>query len=59
MSALVDRTAQIGADDILCFVCVRNEAARLPHFLRHHRALGVRHFLIVDNASSDGSATLL
>ncbi|RYI29173.1 MAG: glycosyltransferase family 2 protein, partial [Acetobacteraceae bacterium] len=35
------------------------EALRLPHFLHHHRALGVRHFLVVDNGSSDGSAGLL
>lgn len=31
----------------------------MPHFLRHHRALGVRHFLAVDNASTDGTADLL
>lgn len=54
-----DRTTQVSTDDVLCFLCVRNEAARLPHFLRHHRALGVRHFLAVDNASTDGSADLL
>ena len=27
--------------------------------LDHHRKLGVRHFLIVDNASTDGTAQLL
>ncbi len=54
-----DRTARIAPDDVLCFLCVRNEAQRLPHFLRHHRALGVRHFLVVDNASTDGSDRLL
>ena len=59
LRALHDRTAQIAHQDVLCFLCVRNEAARLPHFLRHHRALGVRHFLAVDNASTDGSADLL
>lgn len=59
LSPRVDRTRQIGAGDILCFACVRNEAARLPHFLRHHRALGVRHFLFVDNASTDATAGLL
>jgi hypothetical protein len=55
----VDRSEQIAPEDVLCFLCVRNEAHRLPHFLRHHRALGVRHFLAVDNASTDGSAALL
>jgi hypothetical protein len=54
-----DRTARIAAGDVLCFLCLRNEMPRLPHFLRHHRALGVGHFLAVDNASTDGSAALL
>lgn len=36
-----------------------NEMRRLPHFLAHHRALGVRRFLIVDNASTDGSGAYL
>ena len=59
LSVVTDRTAQINPSDVLCFLCLRNEAHRLPHFLRHHRALGVRHFLAVDNASTDGSADLL
>lgn len=59
LSSLADRTAGIAPGDVLCFLCIRNEAQRLPYFLRHHRALGVRHFLIVDNASSDGSDRLL
>lgn len=59
LAPLVDRTAGIAPDDLLCFLCLRNEAQRLPHFLAHHRALGVRHFLAVDNGSSDGSDRLL
>lgn len=46
-------------DAILCFGCLRNEAARLPWFLDHHRRLGVDHFLFVDNASTDGSPDYL
>ncbi|RVU15948.1 glycosyltransferase family 2 protein [Methylobacterium oryzihabitans] len=38
---------------------VRNEALRLPHVLAHHRALGVDRFLVVDNASADGSLDYL
>ncbi|GHC50191.1 hypothetical protein GCM10007315_10520 [Gemmobacter tilapiae] len=51
--------ASIDRLDILVFCTLRNEIARLPGFLAHHRALGVRRFLIVDNASTDGSADFL
>jgi Glycosyl transferase family 2 len=33
--------------------CVRNELIRMPRFLDHYRRLGVQHFLIVDNESTD------
>lgn len=56
---VADRTALIRRGDILLFCCLRNEMARLPEFLAHYRALGVRHFLIVDNDSDDGSACYL
>ena len=59
LEAVMDRTVAIHDGDVLCFVCVRNEARRLPAFLAHNRHLGVGHFLIVDNASNDGTASLL
>lgn len=55
LRAVIDRTADIRPGAILCLMTVRNEAVRLPWFLDHHRRLGVDHFLIVDNASSDAS----
>ncbi len=36
-----------------------DEMLRLPDFLRHHRQIGVRHFIVVDNASTDGSGAYL
>ena len=45
----------IRPEDILGFLCLRNEAARLPYYLAHMRRLGVRHILAVDNASTDDS----
>lgn len=54
-----DNTARITPDDVLCFSTVRNEALRLPYFLDHHRRLGVRHFLMVENASDDGTREYL
>lgn len=52
-------TGAIKPGDILLFATLRNEAPRLPYFLEYYRALGVDHFLIVDNGSDDGSAELL
>jgi hypothetical protein len=59
LQPLALRTAAIRKGDILCVMTVRNEAIRLPHFLAHHRRLGVDHFLIVDNASTDATVALL
>jgi hypothetical protein len=52
-------SARIEAAPILAFSTLRNERARLPHFLDHNRALGVGHFLIVDNDSDDGTQEFL
>lgn len=49
----VDSAAIDGAW-LLLVCCIRNEVIRLPRFLSHYRKLGVTHFLIVDNASTDG-----
>jgi len=54
-----DRTGRIGRDDILVFVTLRNERVRLPYFLDYYRRIGVGHFLVVDNASDDGSREYL
>jgi len=54
-----NRTAQIARGDILLFATMRNEAQRLPYFLHHYRDLGVRHFLIVENDSTDETVDIL
>lgn len=59
LASIADRTERIAPGDVLVFVTLRNEATRLPYFLQHYRALGVRHFLVVDNDSTDGSRDLL
>lgn len=38
---------------------LRNERVRLPYFLDYYRALGVGHFLMIDNGSDDGSRAYL
>lgn len=54
-----DRTKAIRPKDLLLFATVRNEVDRMTWFLDYYRARGVAHFLIVDNASDDGTAELL
>lgn len=49
------RCIDIGPDEILCCVAIRNERQRLPYFLDYYRRLGVDRFLFIDNDSSDGS----
>jgi len=53
------RVEGIRPDEILVFSTLRNERVRLPYFLRYYRNLGVTHFLIVDNDSTDGSREFL
>ena len=52
-------TDRIRPDDILLVSTVRNEQIRLPYFLNYYRDLGVNHFLIVDNDSTDGTESYL
>ncbi len=59
LACLNDQTAQIRPGAVLAFTTLRNEITRLPWFFHHYRALGVDHFLIVDNGSDDGSAEFL
>ena len=56
---VVDRSSQISPDDILVFSTMRNEIVRLPHWLEHHRRIGVSHFFIVENQSDDGTREYL
>lgn len=59
LAAVSDRTKAIRRGDVLLFATMRNEAARLPYFLKHYRGLGISHFLIVENGSTDGSVAVL
>ncbi|MDX1782143.1 MAG: glycosyltransferase family 2 protein, partial [Thalassovita sp.] len=59
LQVVADRTGQIRSGDLLLVSVLRNEVGRLPYFLKYYRDLGVAHFLVVDNASDDGSAEYL
>ena len=59
-SAYFEKPAiETGADEVLLFCTLKNEAMRLPYFLDHYRAMGIRHFFVIDNASTDGSGEIL
>lgn len=59
LTPVVNRTAQIGPNDILVFTTQRNERVRLPYFLEYYRNMGASHFIMVDNDSTDGSLDYL
>ena len=56
---VANRTAEIRRGDILAFITLRNERVRLPYFFDYYRALGIDHFLMVDNGSDDGTREFL
>jgi len=53
------RTAAIRPDDVLVFMTQRDERIRLPWFFDYYRSMGVNHFLVVDNGSTDGATEWL
>lgn len=56
LTSVANRTKSIRPDDVLLFSTFRNEGHRLEHFFDYYRALGINHFLMVDNDSDDGGA---
>ncbi len=59
LSRMANRLSHIKPKAILLFATMRNERVRLPYFLKYYRDLGVDHFLLVDNGSTDGTAEYL
>lgn len=53
------RSLDAGPDEVTVICPVRDEMVLLPHFLRHHRRVGVGRFIFVDNGSTDGTADFL
>lgn len=49
----------LGDADVAMVCLIRNGMYYLETLLSHHRALGVRHFLFIDNGSDDGTRELL
>jgi hypothetical protein len=53
------RSPDLAPEAIVLVSCVRDEMIRIAQFLDHYRRIGVDHFVIVDNASEDGTAEFL
>jgi|GEM_PF-826882 len=49
----------VGRDAILVFSTLHNEEKRLPFFLRYYKSLGVDHFFLIDNNSTDRTAEII
>jgi hypothetical protein len=59
LQSVTNRMQGLRVEPILLFSTMRNERVRLPYFLDYYRKLGIDHFLIVDNGSTDGSREYL
>ncbi|WP_442967621.1 glycosyltransferase family 2 protein [Rhizobium sp. BR 362] len=40
-------------------VCVKNEGAYIGEWVRFHKAVGIRHFIVYDNGSTDETCAIL
>jgi len=49
------RPIEISPGAILGFMCVRNEALRLPYTISYYRGLGIERFFVVENNSTDNT----
>ena len=49
----------IADGEVLLFCTLKNEVQRIPYFLDYYREKGIKHFFVIDNASTDGSGEYL
>ena len=54
-----ENVAPLADAPVIVVAVARNEKVLMPHFLDHYRSLGVRHFVLVDNLSDDGTREYL
>jgi len=52
------RRVSASTEEFVVVCLVRNGAIYLPEFLRHYRALGAKHIVLLDNTSTDGTPAL-
>ena len=49
------RTLDTAPGDVILIAVVRDGSYYLDAFFRHYRAMGIRHFVFIDNGSTDGT----
>ena len=59
LTLVQDKLQTIKKNDIVLFSTMKNESHRLPFFLDFYRAMGVNHFIFVDNDSNDGFSEVI
>lgn len=59
LTVKLDNRCNIKKEDIVLFATMKNEGHRLSYFLDYYRKLGVNHFFIVDNGSTDNTAEII
>ena len=52
------RRVSYDLDELIALCVVRNGALHVTSFLRHHQALGIKHIVLLDNGSTDGTVEL-
>lgn len=50
---------KIPGDGAVAVILAYNEALRFPYFLEHYRKLGIVHFIVIENNSTDGTRAIL
>ncbi len=56
---ICEKRASSDSSGMLCLALAHNEVHILPQFLNHHRSIGVKHFVIVDDHSTDSTGKFL
>ncbi len=51
------KVLETGKDEVIAIVLVRNGSYYLDAFLDHYRSIGIRHFVFIDNGSTDDTLT--
>jgi hypothetical protein len=57
--AISPPTPEAGRHGIAVAACIKDEASYIEEWVRFHMAVGIRHFYIYDNGSTDGTGDIL